>query len=79
MKNLFKKEDNTRLIVAVAAGAVLAGTLAYLFLTESGGEVIQSIKHKLKDEAKDLASGIVSDKTGVKKKTVKKVADHIVE
>lgn len=79
MKNLFKKEDNTGLIVAVVAGAVLAGTLAYLFLTESGSEVIKSVKHKLKDEAKDLASGIVSAKTGVKKKTVKKVADHIVE
>ncbi len=79
MKNPFKKEDNTGLIVAVAAGAALAGVLAYLFLTESGNEVIKSVKHKLKDEAKDLASGIVSDKTGVKKKTVKKVADHIVK
>ena len=79
MKNPFKKEDNTALIIAVAAGAALAGVAAYLFLTESGSEVISSIKHKLKDEAKDLASGIVSDKTGIKKKNVKKVADHIVE
>ena len=79
MKNPFKKEDNTGLIVAVAAGGALAGVLAYLFLTESGGEVIKSVKHKLKDEAKDLASGIISDKTGIKKKNVKKVADHIAE
>lgn len=79
MKNIFKKEDNTGLIVAAVAGALVAGTLAYLFLTESGSEVIKSAKHKIKDEAKDLASGIVSDKTGVKKKTVKKVADHIAK
>jgi hypothetical protein len=29
--------------------------------------------------AKDLASDFISDKTGVKKRTVKKVADHVVE
>ncbi|QEM10772.1 hypothetical protein [Mucilaginibacter rubeus] len=79
MKNPFKKEDNTGLIVAIAAGALVAGTLAYLFLTESGGEVVRSIKHKLKDEAKDLASDVVSAKTGIKKKKIKKVADHIVK
>ncbi|WP_121812342.1 hypothetical protein [Mucilaginibacter kameinonensis] len=79
MKNPFKKEDNTGLIVAVAAGALVAGALAYLFLTESGAEVIRSIKHKLKDEAKNLASDVVSAKTGIKKKKIKKVADHIVK
>lgn len=79
MKNPFKKEDNTGLIVAITVGALVAGTLAYLFLTESGGEVIQSIKHKLKDEAKALASDVVSAKTGIKKKKIKKAADHIVK
>ena len=79
MKNPFKKEDNTGLIVAVAIGVVATGVLTYLFLTESGSEVIRSVKHKLKDEAKDLASGVVSKKTGVKKRIVKKVADHIVK
>ena len=79
MKNPFQNEDNTGLIVAFAIGAVTVGALTYLFLTESGSEVIRSVKHKLKDEGKELASGIVSKKTGIKKRTVRKVADHIVK
>lgn len=79
MKNPFEKEDHTGLIVTVAAAAVIAGTLAYLFLTEGGQEVRRSIKHKLKEEAKDLASGVLSKKTGVKKSTVKKAADLVVK
>lgn len=79
MKNPLKKEDHTELIVAIAIGAVAAGALAYLFLTEGGGKLRGSLKHKLKDSAKNLAAGIVSDKTGIKKTTVKQVADHVVE
>ena len=79
MKNPFEKEDNTALIVALAAGALVAGALAYLYLTESGNETIESVKHKIKEQAKDLASGFISNKTGVHKGTVKKVADHIVK
>lgn len=79
MKNPFKKEDHTGLIVAVAVGAVAAGGLAYLFLTESGSETRDAVRHKLKDVAKDLVSSLISDKTGIKKKTVKKVADHVVK
>ncbi len=79
MKNPFEKKDHTSVIVIAAASAITAGVLAYLFLTEGGSETIQSIRHKLKDEAKDLASGIISSKTGFKKETVKKVADHIVK
>lgn len=79
MKNPFEKEGHTGLIVAVAAVAAVAGSLAYLFLTESGGELRRSIKHKLKEEAKDLASGVLSTKTGVKKSTVKKAADLVVK
>jgi hypothetical protein len=79
MKNPLKKEDNTQLIVLIAAGAVLAGALAYLFLTESGGEVLESVKHRIKDKVKELAADVISDKTGVKKHTVKKVADKVVK
>ena len=79
MKNPFEKEDHTGLIVAVAAAAVTAGAIAYLYLTEGGSEARHSIKHKLKDVAKDIASEFISDKTGVEKTTVKKVADHVVK
>jgi len=79
MKNPFKKQDNTGLIVVVAIGAVAAGALAYLYFTKGGRKARGSIKHKLKDVAKDLVSGAISDKTGIKKKTVKKVADHVVK
>jgi predicted RNase H-related nuclease YkuK (DUF458 family) len=79
MKNPFEKEDHTGVIVAAAIGAAAAGTLAWLFLTESGNDVIQSIRHKLKDEAKNIAADLISHKTGVRKRTVKKVADHIVK
>ena len=79
MKNPLEKEDHTGVIVAAAIGAAVAGTLAWLFLTESGNDVIQSIRHKLKDDAKNIASDLISHKTGVRKRTVKKVADHIVK
>ena len=79
MKNPFEKEDHTGLVILVAAAAVTAGALAYLYLTEDGGEMRESIKHKLKDTAKDIASGVISEKIGVKKKTVKAVADHVTE
>jgi len=79
MENPLKKEDNSQLIVMIAAGAVVAGALAYLFLTESGDEVLESIKHRIKDKAKDLAADVISNKTGVKKHTVKKVADKVVK
>lgn len=77
MKNPFEKEDNTGLIVMIAAGALVASALTYLFLTDSGNEMLESVKHRFKDKAKDLAADIISNKTGARKSTVKKVADHI--
>jgi len=80
MKNPLKEEeDNTGLIIMIAAGAIVAGALAYLLLTDSGNEVVKSVKHRFKEKAKDLASDVISKKTGVKKKAVKKVADHVAK
>jgi hypothetical protein len=63
----------------LVASAAVAGTLAYLYLTESGAATRKSIRQRLKEKGKDVAAGVVSKKTGIKKKTVKKVADHVVK
>ncbi|RYY37261.1 MAG: hypothetical protein EOP46_03385 [Sphingobacteriaceae bacterium] len=79
MKNPFVKRDNTKLIAAILAGSVLAGAAAYLFLTDSGTSVRGSVKKKLKEKGKDLAADLASKKTGFSKKTLKKVANHLVK
>jgi hypothetical protein len=80
MKNPFVKQKNTGLIaVASVVAAAGAGTLAYLYLTESGNDVRNSISHKLKDEFKNLVSNFISGKTCLSKHTVKTVADHVSE
>jgi len=79
MKNPFEKEKHTGLIGGLLIGGVVAAGLAYLFLTEDGERVLESIKHKVKDMAKDLAAGVISDKTGLEKSTVKKAEDAVAE
>jgi hypothetical protein len=79
MENPFNKNHNTAIAVTLAAGAVTASSLAWLYFTESGASTRQSIWHKVKDEAKNLAAGIISNKTGIHKQTLKKVADHVVK
>ena len=80
MKNPFVKEkDNTALIVSIAAGAIAAGAIAYLFMTDSGVSVREKLSESIKEVLKDAASDIVSKKTSISKKTVKAVADHVVK
>ncbi|MDB5158382.1 MAG: hypothetical protein JWR50_3089 [Mucilaginibacter sp.] len=90
MKNPFVKQNNNTLIALGITGAAAAGAIAYLYFTENGtntrsklsdaisGE-LDKFSKVLKDGFKDLTSGIVSDKTNVSKKTVRKVADHVVD
>lgn len=79
MKNPFEKENHNGLIAAAIIGGLAAAAVAYLFLTDDGEERFVELKHKVKDLAKDFASGIISDKTGIAKKTVKSAADHLVK
>lgn len=76
MKNLFEKEDNTLLIATLFAGAAIAGTVTYLYRSKRGAAARKSVNHRLKEEGKDVAAGIISGKAGIKKKTVRKVAKH---
>jgi gas vesicle protein len=90
MKNPFVKQNNTALIALGITGAAVAGTIAYLYLTESGNSTRNKISDTLNDEIdklaktfkdsfKDLAAGIISDKTNFSKKAVRVVANHVVK
>lgn len=85
MKNPFVKQNNTALIVLGITGAAAAGALAYLYLTDSGNTTRNKISDTLSSEIdklaktftdsfKDLASGIISEKTNIPKKVF---ADHV--
>jgi len=77
MKNPFVTQNNNGLIAAVLLGTAAAGAVAYLFLTENGAATRGKLKKKAKAKARDLASKAISKKTGLPKKAVKAVADHI--
>ncbi len=79
MKNPFEKHSNSGTIAAVLLGGVALGAVAYLYLTDSGASKRGKFKKKLKDKGKELAARAVSKKTGLSKKLVKKVADHVVK
>jgi hypothetical protein len=72
MENPFNKEKTTLITGLVLGGAVAAG-LAYLFFTEEGQQLLAGWTNKAKEAAKDIAAGIVSDKTGMSEKTIKKL------
>ncbi len=77
MRNPLKKEDNSHLVVMIAVGALVAGALAYLLLKDNGNVFVRSVKHRLNDEGKDLAADVISKKSDIKKKFVKKAMDQV--
>jgi len=79
MKNPLAKQNNSSMIAAILIGSIAAGTIAYLYLTESGDHLLGDMKKKFKETAKDVASGAISNKTGISKKLIKKLADHVVK
>jgi len=79
MKNPFAKNDNSALIGSIAAGAALAGGLAWLLLTDSGGKALESWKTALKEKGKDFVANLASDQTGVSKKITKPAVEAVVD
>lgn len=77
MKNPFERQNHTLLFAAIAVTTLAAGAVAFLFLTEKGGDTRKSLKKKIKKIAKNAAADAVAKKTKVKKKAVKAAADHI--
>jgi hypothetical protein len=78
MKNPFEKVDNRATIGVVLLGGLALGAVAYLYLTDKGAGKRSKFKRALKEKGKELASSAISKKTGLSKKLVKKVADHVV-
>ncbi len=88
MKNPFVKQRNNNTLIALGiTGAAAAGAIAYLYFTENGtntrskisdvlsGE-LDKFSKVLKDSFKDLTASVISDKTNLSKKTVRKIADQ---
>ena len=79
MKNPFVQENNNGLIVAVLLGSIAAGALSYLFLTDNGAAARAKLKNKANRKAKEIVAEVASKKTGVPKKAVKAVANHVAK
>jgi hypothetical protein len=78
MKNPFAKEDNRGAIAAVLIGGVALGAVAYLYLTDNGKSQRGKFKKTLKEKGKEMATSAVSQKLGISKKLLKKLADKVV-
>ena len=78
MKNPFvKKQDHTFLIASIAVGALAAGAVAYLFLTDDGVDNRKKLERSIKKSFKKVAADVAEQKTKISKKAAKVVADHM--
>ncbi len=59
MKNPFKKEDHTGLIVGIAVGVTAGIGLGYLFLTDKGAQYRRQISRKFKEAVSDKAATLI--------------------
>ncbi len=79
MKNPLKKQHNGLMIGAVAAGAAVAGGLAWLLFTEKGKSILNACKAAAIENGKDLLAGFISDKTGVSRQLIKPATDVVID
>ncbi|OKS88146.1 hypothetical protein [Mucilaginibacter polytrichastri] len=79
MKNPFKKEDHTGLIVGIAVGITAGIGLGWLFLTDKGAQYRRQITRKIKEGISDSAAGLIDKKTIIPKKVAKVATDAVIK
>ncbi|MBL4676574.1 MAG: hypothetical protein JKY70_10280 [Mucilaginibacter sp.] len=78
MKILPERKNKSLLIGAIAAGAVVAGGLSWLLFSERAKMFTGRVKENMKDQARDLAASLLTEKTGVGKDITRPAADAII-
>ena len=79
MKNPFKKEDHTGLIIGVTLGVTAGIGLGWLFLTDKGGQYRRQIHRKLKETLSNTAADVIDKKTIIPKKVAKVATDAVIK
>lgn len=79
MRNPFEKQNNNILIASLAIGALAAGGLTYLFVSDNGRVSRKKIKGFVKEAFKNKASEFAALKTPFSKKAVKTALDHFIK
>jgi gas vesicle protein len=79
MKNPFKKEDHTGLIVGLAVGVTAGIGLGWLYLTDKGAQYRRQITRKVKEAVSDTAAEVIDKKTIIPKKAAKVATDAVIK
>lgn len=79
MKNPFKKEDHTGLIVGIGVGVAAGIGLGWLFLTDKGAQYRRQISRKFKEGISDKAAEVIDKKTIIPKKVAKVATDAVIK
>ena len=79
MKNPFKKDDNTGLIVGIAVGITAGIGLGWLYLTDNGAQYRRQLTRKVKEAISDTAAGVIDKKTIIPKKAAKVATDAVIK
>ena len=79
MKNPFKQEDHTGLIVGIAVGVVAGIGLGWLYLSDKGAQYRRQISRKFKEGVSDTAAELIDKKTIIPKKAAKVATDAVIK
>lgn len=74
-----KTPNKTVLIGAIAAGAAVAGILSWLFLTEDGKEILDTLKSAVIEKGEDLFTNTISGKNNVNNDNSRTTTDSLVD